>query len=126
MYQVHYSRPGWSASRYSTNPKDVKPKAEAGEEEENLDRPYSFSTSKAASWNVDKSFGSQYSRPLWKVAPLSIALCAFILWIFLRPETDLDRSLEVTLQEHRPELFPPTESEADEEEENTVKDTRWC
>ena len=113
--RVSYSRPGWFACQYSTNQKDSK----ADVEDEDQNTPYSYSTSKAAGWNVEKSFGSQYSRPWWKVAPLSVALCAFVLWVFLRSESDLDRRLEVTLREQIPDLFPPIESESKEDDDST-------
>eukprot|EP00057_Strongylocentrotus_purpuratus_P000838 XP_001184408.1 PREDICTED: protein CCSMST1-like [Strongylocentrotus purpuratus] len=115
------------ASHFSTNSKHFNSKSnvEIPVEEEDPEKPYSFSKSKAAHWTVDKSFGSQYSRPWWKVAPLSLSLVALVAWIFLRSETDLDRKLEVNLSERLPDLFPPPEEESSQiEAEDVTKDTR--
>lgn len=117
----------WLASHFSTNSKHFSSKSnvEIEKEEEDPEKPYSFSKSKAAHWTVDKSFGSQYSRPWWKVAPLSLSLIALVAWIFLRSETDLDRQLEVNLSERLPDLFPPPEEESSQiEAEDVTKDTR--
>lgn len=112
----HHPRPWQGLTQYSTDIKDKQVKRE--EEEEEPEKPFSYSKSKAADWTVDKSFGEQYSRPLWKVAPLSLALCAFVAWIFLREETELDRQLEVTLSERIPGLFKNPEADATETEED--------
>nr|DBA19432.1 TPA: hypothetical protein GDO54_015270 [Pyxicephalus adspersus] len=63
-------------------------------EEENS-KPLKFSTSKAnpRDWSVDKSFGSGYQRPLWKVLPISLFLSGLVLWAILRKETEIDKIL---------------------------------
>ncbi|XP_015230630.1 PREDICTED: protein CCSMST1 [Cyprinodon variegatus] len=68
--------------------------------------PIKFSTSKAShrTWKVDRSMGSQYERPWWKVVPISLGLTAFLLWCALREETDVDAQLEKRLYEHLPSL----------------------
>ncbi|XP_043567565.1 protein CCSMST1 isoform X1 [Chiloscyllium plagiosum] len=65
-----------------------------------------FSTSKASHriWTVGKSMGSDYQNSWWKVLPLSLAGIAFLLWCFLRDETEVDKILEHTLLDHFPEL----------------------
>ncbi|XP_048477429.1 protein CCSMST1 isoform X1 [Rhincodon typus] len=65
-----------------------------------------FSTSKASHhiWTVGKSMGSDYQNPWWKVLPLSLAGIAFLLWCFLREETEVDEILEHTLLDHLPEF----------------------
>ncbi|XP_072167705.1 uncharacterized protein [Diadema setosum] len=101
---------------YSNEPKgskveDVKKVEDSGQEDE-PDVPFKFSSSKAATWTADESFGAQYSRPWWKVAPLSISLCIFMAWVFLRSESDIDRELEKTLHDRLPDLFPQAEQES--------------
>uniref|UniRef100_A0A3P8Y0V9 Ubiquinol-cytochrome c reductase complex assembly factor 4 n=1 Tax=Esox lucius TaxID=8010 RepID=A0A3P8Y0V9_ESOLU len=74
-----------------------KPKKPADEEDEELNQPIKFSTSKASQkiWNVDKSFGSQYQRPWWKVLPISLLGVSLLLWCALRSETDIDEQGDV-------------------------------
>nr|XP_054762618.1 ubiquinol-cytochrome-c reductase complex assembly factor 4-like [Lytechinus pictus] len=114
----------WFASQFSTNSMQSNKKSNVEEAEEEPDKPYSFSKSKAAHWTVDRSFGSQYSRPWWKVAPVSLSLFALVAWIFLRSETDLDRQLDIKLSERLPDLFPPPETESNETEADVAKDAR--
>ncbi|XP_059509988.1 ubiquinol-cytochrome-c reductase complex assembly factor 4 [Stegostoma tigrinum] len=70
------------------------------------DGPVKFSTSKASHriWTVGKSMGSDYQNPWWKVLPLSLAGIAFLLWCFLREETEVDEILERTLLDHLSEF----------------------
>ncbi|XP_074518652.1 ubiquinol-cytochrome c reductase complex assembly factor 4 isoform X2 [Halichoeres trimaculatus] len=83
------------------------------DEEEVKDEPIKFSTSKAShrTWKVDRSLGSQHERPWWKVLPISLLGCAFLLWCALRTETEVDAKLERQLNEQLPGLY------LDEEEE---------
>ncbi|KAG8433039.1 hypothetical protein GDO86_017348 [Hymenochirus boettgeri] len=64
-------------------------------EESKSSKPLKFSTSKAShrNWTVDKSLGSDETRPLWKVIPVSVFLTAFLLWAVFREETDLDQMI---------------------------------
>uniref|UniRef100_A0A3B5AL94 Uncharacterized protein n=1 Tax=Stegastes partitus TaxID=144197 RepID=A0A3B5AL94_9TELE len=66
------------------------------DEEEELDEPLKFTTSQAShrTWKVDRSMGSHYERPWWKVFPISVAVSGFLLWCALRDETDVDVQLE--------------------------------
>ncbi|KAK7123376.1 hypothetical protein R3I93_021710 [Phoxinus phoxinus] len=77
------------------------------EEDEDLSKPIKFSTSKAShrSWNVDRSLGSNYQRPWWKVVPISLFGVGFLLWCVFRKETEVDESLEKNLHEHLPGLL---------------------
>lgn len=76
--------------------------------------PIKFSTSKAShrTWKVDRSLGSQYERPWWKVLPISLIATAFLLWCILRKETDIDVQLEKDLYQQLPGLLD-TEEEQD-------------
>ncbi|XP_077595791.1 ubiquinol-cytochrome c reductase complex assembly factor 4 [Stigmatopora nigra] len=78
------------------------------------DGPIRFSTSKAShrTWNVERSLGSQYQRPWWKVLPVSVVGVGFLLWCAFREETDIDAQLEKELYQHLPGLRP---DEANEE-----------
>lgn len=75
--------------------------------------PIKFSTSKAShrTWKVDRSMGSQFERPWWKVLPISLVFTAFLLWCALREETDVDAQLEKQLYEHLPGLISDEEPE---------------
>ncbi|XP_020862526.1 ubiquinol-cytochrome c reductase complex assembly factor 4 isoform X2 [Phascolarctos cinereus] len=75
------------------------------EEEDELERPIHFSSSKANPhrWAVEHSLGSDRHRPWWKVVPLSVSLIALISWCFLRKETDVDRWLTEDLEGESPE-----------------------
>uniref|UniRef100_UPI003AB0913C ubiquinol-cytochrome c reductase complex assembly factor 4 n=1 Tax=Centroberyx gerrardi TaxID=166262 RepID=UPI003AB0913C len=87
------------------------------EDEEVNSEPIKFSTSKAShrTWRVDRSMGSQFERPWWKVLPISLFGISFLLWCALRGETDIDAQLEKQLYEHLPGLL------SDEEEEEQVQ-----
>ncbi|XP_034413762.1 protein CCSMST1 isoform X2 [Cyclopterus lumpus] len=76
--------------------------------------PIKFSTSKAShrSWKVDRSMGSQYERPWWKVLPISLFFTGIILWCAFRGQTDMDKQLEKQLFEHLPGLLPDEKEEA--------------
>ncbi|XP_067234667.1 protein CCSMST1-like [Chanodichthys erythropterus] len=78
-----------------------------------VSKPIKFSTSKAShrTWNVDRSLGSNYERPWWKVLPISLFGVAFLLWCAFRKETELDESLEKNLYEHLPGLLSDEEQE---------------
>lgn len=92
--------------------KSKKPTADE-EEEDEAHPPIKFSTSKAShkTWNVDKSLGSSYERPWWKVVPISVFGVALMLWCVLRGETDIDDQLEKQLYEHLPGLLPDEDEE---------------
>ncbi|XP_077482780.1 ubiquinol-cytochrome c reductase complex assembly factor 4 [Stigmatopora argus] len=89
----------------------AKPK-EPVEEKVN-DEPIRFSTSKAShrNWNVERSLGSQYERPWWKVLPVSVLGVGFLLWCAFREETDIDAQLEKQLYQRLPGLLPDEENE---------------
>lgn len=84
------------------------------DDDKETSNPIKFSTSKAShrTWNVDRSLGSTYQRPWWKVIPISIIGVGFLLWCVFRKETEIDETLEKHLYEHLPELL------SDEEEES--------
>lgn len=81
------------------------------DDDEVISKPIKFSTSKAShrSWNVDRSLGSKYQRPWWKVVPISLFGVGFLLWCAFRKETELDESLEKNLYEHLPGLMSDDE-----------------
>lgn len=85
------------------------------DDQEVNNEPIKFSTSKAShkSWRVDRSLGSQFERPWWRVLPISVFAVGFLLWCAVREETDVDVQLEKKLYEHLPGLV----SDEDEEEE---------
>ncbi|XP_062330844.1 ubiquinol-cytochrome-c reductase complex assembly factor 4 [Osmerus eperlanus] len=92
-----------------TSQKSAKTKNPAADDDDKVDsQPIKFSTSKGShkTWNVDKSLGSRYERPWWRVIPISIGCVAFLLWCVLRGETDIDEQLERHLNEHMPGLIP--------------------
>ncbi|XP_077101483.1 ubiquinol-cytochrome c reductase complex assembly factor 4 [Siphateles boraxobius] len=88
------------------------------DDDEVISKPIKFSTSKAShrNWNVDRSMGSNYQRPWWKVVPISVFGVGFLLWCAFRKETEMDESLEKNLYEHLPGLLS-----SDEQEEVAVK-----
>lgn len=73
--------------------------------EEDDDEPIKFSTSKAASWSVDESFGKRHKRPYRTVIPISLSAILILAWAFLRSESEIDKQLEVGLTERLPEKF---------------------
>ncbi|XP_056285286.1 ubiquinol-cytochrome-c reductase complex assembly factor 4 isoform X2 [Pseudoliparis swirei] len=79
------------------------------------DEPIKFSTSKAShrTWRVERSLGSQFQRPWWKVLPVSLFFIGVMLWCALREETDIDVLLGKQLHEHLPGLLPETEDQPD-------------
>lgn len=87
--------------------------------EANLSPPIKFSTSKAShrTWKVERSMGSRFQKPWWKVLPLSVLAIGFLLWCILREESDIDQALEKKLYEHLPSLL----TNIDEEEEAGLK-----
>ncbi|KAL2078269.1 hypothetical protein ACEWY4_025954 [Coilia grayii] len=87
------------------------------DDDEPIPEPIKFSTSKAShrTWSVDRSLGSSYQRPWWRVLPLSLMGVAFLLWCVFRSESEVDQILEKELYEHLPGLL------SDEEEEEAVK-----
>ncbi|CAG5908263.1 unnamed protein product [Menidia menidia] len=91
----------------------TKSKAPTEDEEEVNSEPIKFSTSKAShrTWKVDRSMGSQYERPWWKVIPISLFGTAFLLWCAFREETDIDEQLEKQLYEQFPSLVSDEETE---------------
>ncbi|XP_034564289.1 protein CCSMST1 [Notolabrus celidotus] len=80
------------------------------------DEPIKFSTSKAShrTWRVDRSLGSQYERPWWKVLPISLVGTGFLLWCALRDETDIDVKLEKQLSEQLPGIYSDEEEDDDD------------
>ncbi|XP_022046565.2 protein ccsmst1 [Acanthochromis polyacanthus] len=89
----------------------ARSKKPTGEEKEVNDEPIKFSTSKASHrvWNVDRSMGSNFKRPWWKVLPISLIFTGFLLWCAVREETDIDVKLEKQLYEHLPSSLPDEE-----------------
>ncbi|XP_061460264.1 pseudouridylate synthase TRUB2, mitochondrial isoform X2 [Rhineura floridana] len=85
-------------------------------EEPESSRPLSFRNSPAnpQKWSVRQSMGSDYQQPVWRVALISLTAMLFLLWCALRPETDIDRLIEASLQEGLPEQksqTPPSDQE---------------
>ena len=101
----------------------ARSKTPTDDDEEVKNEPIKFSTSKAShrTWKVDRSMGSQYERPWWKVLPISLVLTGFLLWCVLREETDIDAQLEKQLYEHLPGLLSDEEEEEDEEQVDKSK-----
>ena len=87
-------------------------KSEDGDKEVN-NEPIKFSTSKAShrTWKVDRSMGSQFERPWWKVLPVSLIFTGFLLWCALRGETNIDVQLEKELYEQLPGLLSDEEQD---------------
>nr|XP_021326074.1 protein CCSMST1 isoform X2 [Danio rerio] len=85
-------------------------------EDEVVDKPIKFSTSPAShrTWNVDRSMGSNFQRPWWKVLPISLLGVGILLWCVFRKETEVDQTLEKNLYDHISGLLS-------EEEEEEVK-----
>lgn len=97
--------------------------------EERLSQPIKFSTSKASHrmWKVERSMGSRFQRPWWKVLPVSLFTIGFLLWCVLRPESDIDRALEKQLYEHLPGLLTNIEEEEEEEPKKEPDDgSKWA
>ncbi|XP_044296048.1 mitochondrial mRNA pseudouridine synthase TRUB2 isoform X2 [Varanus komodoensis] len=69
--------------------------------EPNGSQPICFSKSPAnpRQWNVKRSMGSDHQQPLWRSMLVSVLVAVFLLWCVLRPETEIDRILESTIQE---------------------------
>ncbi|XP_016380301.1 protein ccsmst1-like [Sinocyclocheilus rhinocerous] len=95
-----------------TSQLNAKPRKPPDDDNEAF-KPIQFSTSKAShrTWKVDRSMGSTYQRPWWKVLPVSIIGVGFVVWCMFRRESEIDESLEKNLYEHLPGLL------ADEEQE---------
>ncbi|KAF4095582.1 ubiquinol-cytochrome-c reductase complex assembly factor 4 [Onychostoma macrolepis] len=76
-------------------------------------KPIQFSSSKAShrTWKVDRSMGSTYQRPWWKVLPISLIGMGFIVWCVFRRESEIDGSLEKNLYEHLPGLLSDEEQD---------------
>lgn len=89
-------------------------KSKQSADDEVKSKPMKFSTSKAShrTWRVDRSMGSQYERPMWKVVPISLLATAFLLWCAFRDETDIDAALEKQLHEHVPSVLSNEEDTA--------------
>ncbi|KAF4087581.1 hypothetical protein AMELA_G00072200 [Ameiurus melas] len=103
----------------------AKPRRSQGstDGEENLSQPIKFSTSKAShrTWKVERSMGSRFQRPWWKVLPISVFTIGFLLWCVFRQETDLDHALEKSLFEHLPGLLTNMEQDEETEEREELK-----
>lgn len=93
--------------------------ADRAEEEEDLNLPVQFSSSKAAPvrWKVDHSRGKQKQRPWWKVLPFTLTLMVLIMWCFLRQESNADKWLGQVLGEEDEE---ESDGRPDEPEEAPV------
>ncbi|XP_067100607.1 protein CCSMST1-like [Osmerus mordax] len=104
--RLNHSRTLTLTSQKSAKTKN--PAADDDDDDKVDSQPIKFSTSKGShkTWNVDKSLGSRYERPWWRVIPISIGCIAFLLWCVLRGETDIDEQLERHLNEHMPGLIP--------------------
>ncbi|XP_062847900.1 ubiquinol-cytochrome c reductase complex assembly factor 4 [Trichomycterus rosablanca] len=91
---------------------------------EDVSQPIKFSTSRAShrEWKVERSMGSRFQRPWWKVLPLSILCISFLIWCGFRPESDVDRALEKQLFEHLPGLLTNIEDDETTETEELKKD----
>ncbi|XP_035521148.1 protein CCSMST1 isoform X2 [Morone saxatilis] len=85
------------------------------DDQEVKNEPIKFSTSKASyrTWKVDRSLGSKYKRPWWRVLPISLLTISFLLWCALREETDIDAQLDKKLYEQLPSLLSDEEEEQD-------------
>ncbi|XP_031147250.1 protein CCSMST1 isoform X2 [Sander lucioperca] len=101
-----------SGVRFLTLSSQRLAKSRDGDEEVN-NEPIKFSTSKAShrTWKVDRSMGSQFERPWWKVLPVSLIFTSFLLWCALRGETNIDVQLERELYEQLPGLLSDEEQE---------------
>ncbi|XP_067912207.1 protein CCSMST1-like [Heterodontus francisci] len=99
---------------HNSSPKDNKSKSDDG--------TIKFSTSKASYrvWTVDNSLGSDYQNPWWKVLPLSLAGIAFLLWCFLRKESEIDKVLERTLLDHFPDFNQPAAEPEEHAEQRKI------
>nr|XP_056716154.1 pseudouridylate synthase TRUB2, mitochondrial [Euleptes europaea] len=95
-------------------PRRYRPPKESEEPESS--QPLSFSKSPAnpRNWTVARSMGSDYQRPDWQVALVSLTVLAILVWCVLRPETEIDRLIEASLEgkplESKPQA-PPSEQE---------------
>ncbi|XP_043082594.1 protein CCSMST1 [Puntigrus tetrazona] len=96
-----------------TSQLNAKSRKPPDDDDEELSKPIQFSTSKAShrAWKVDRSMGSGYQRPVWKVLPLSLVAVGFVTWCIFRRETEIDKSLEKNLHEHLPGLLSDEEQE---------------
>lgn len=86
------------------------------DDDEETNQPIKFTTSKAShrSWSVDRSLGSTYQRPWWRVLPFSVVGVGFVVWCFWRSETEVDQILEKELYDHIPGLLANEEEEEEE------------
>ncbi|XP_054853637.1 pseudouridylate synthase TRUB2, mitochondrial isoform X2 [Eublepharis macularius] len=88
-------------------------------EEPESSEPLSFSKSNATprKWTVEQSMGSDYEQPFWRAMLISLTIMAFLLWCVLRPETEIDRILDGTLQlsETQPSPSEPQPSPSEQE-----------
>ncbi|KAK3551537.1 hypothetical protein QTP70_017342 [Hemibagrus guttatus] len=102
---------------------ESRPTPGSSDGEENISEPIKFSTSKAShrTWKVERSMGSRFQRPWWRVLPLSVLTIGFLLWCIFREESNIDRTLEKQLFEHLPGLLTNIE-ETEEEEETKVNE----
>ncbi|XP_057682433.1 ubiquinol-cytochrome-c reductase complex assembly factor 4 [Corythoichthys intestinalis] len=112
---VSFIRNGQSVRLLSVN-YHLRAKRNEPVQEEVNDEPIRFSTSKAShrTWTVQRSLGSQYERPWWKVLPITVLGVSFLLWCAFREETDIDVQLEKELYQHLPGLL--SDEEDDEKE----------
>lgn len=108
-----YYRPCATRMLSITSQRCAQSRKPPDDDDEAVSKPIKFSTSKAShrTWNVDRSLGSNYKRPWWKVLPISLFGVGFLLWCAFRKETELDESLEKNLYEHLPGLLSDEEQE---------------
>uniref|UniRef100_A0A8C1ZSJ4 Si:ch211-231f6.6 n=1 Tax=Cyprinus carpio TaxID=7962 RepID=A0A8C1ZSJ4_CYPCA len=82
-----------------TSPLNAKPRKPPDDDDDNdkASKPIQFSTSKAShrTWRVDRSMGSTYQRPWWKVLPISVIGVGFLVWCMFRKESEIDDSRNV-------------------------------
>lgn len=78
----------------------AQPAAES-EEEDDLNRPILFSSSKAnpSRWTVEHSLGRERQRPWWKVLPFSLSLMILVIWCFFKQETRANGWFKQVLEE---------------------------
>lgn len=93
------------ASRNLHSPPGSRARAQPEGEEDDPNRPISFSSSKAhpSRWTVEHSLGGEQQRHWSRVLPLSLSLMALVVWCFFRQETGTDRWLRQVLEEEVPE-----------------------
>lgn len=103
---ILFRHPISARSLFVSQQQCAQSKSPSDDDDEPAPQPIKFSTSKAShrSWSVDRSLGSSYERPWWKVLPISVIGIGFLLWCLFRKESEIDKMLEAQLHEHFPDL----------------------